>query len=93
MKVEGYKFKGYDATYQKALFNVIEKENRVLEITDVDSGEVILLDFKGVEFAGKTRTWRQEDSGKKQHGTYITFGSKGVFEELKYSGRKRKDNI
>ena len=91
MKCEGYKISGYDATYRKALFNVCERGKRVLEITDLDSGTTFLVDFNGAERKRRTSKWRKEEP--KQQGTSITFGSKGLFEQLKYSGRKRKNDI
>lgn len=92
MKLEGYKISGYDATYRKALFNVCERGNRVLEITDVDSGTTFLVDFNGADREQKRRTsgWHNGDS--KGSGKSITFGSKGLFEQLIYEGKKRKIN-
>lgn len=49
MRVAGYKLKGYDATYERAYFNVQEGHNAsgnaVLEITDNDSGITFILEF------------------------------------------------
>ena len=89
MKCEGYKISGYDATYKKTTFNVCEKGERVLEITDVDSGITFLVDFNGTsEQNRRTSKWRKDEP--KEQGTSITFGSKGLFEQLIYEGKKRK---
>ena len=91
MKCEGYKLSGYDATYRKAVFNVNDKGNRVLEVSDIDSGETFLLDFNSLECNEKgVRSWRNDETGKNYRGISITFGSKGLFEELMYGGKKRK---
>jgi len=97
MMFEGYKYSVYDATYRKAMFNVNERgeESRVLEITDVDSGQTFIVDFRSGENERKNsiRTWRKHDQGKERKGKYLHFGSKGILEELKYSGRKHKQDI
>ena len=74
MKIEGYKLSGYDATYRKALFNVNERGNRVLEVTDVDSGITFLLDFESVENSQKikTRTWKKREQRQEKHGISIS---------------------
>lgn len=92
MKVEGYKISGYDATYRKALFNVTERSESVLEIMDVESGQTFLLDLTSATGdSRRVRTWRTQDTDRS--GTVISFGSKGLFEKLKYSGRNPKHNI
>lgn len=92
MRAEGYKISGYDATYRKALFNVCERGNRVLEITDLDSGTTFLVDFDSIsEQNRRTSKWRKDEP--KEQGTSITFGSKGLFEQIKYSGRKQKNGV
>lgn len=89
MKVKGYKFSGYDATYRKTLFDVRERGERVLEITDLDSGTTFLIDFDSAEEQNRrTSKWRKDEP--KEQGTSITFGSKGLFEQLMYEGKKRK---
>ena len=92
MLVSGYKMNSYDATYYKALFNVIEQDNRVLEITETESGMSFVLDFEDVgEEVRKICAWRkQELSGK---GKSIHFGRAGFFEQLKYYGQKKKDGL
>ena len=91
MRAEGYKISGYDATYRKALFNVCERGNRVLEITDLDSGTTFLVDFDSMSGQNRrTSRWRKDEP--KEQGTSITFGSKGLFEQLMYEGKKRKIN-
>ena len=91
MKIEGYKLNGYDATYRKTLFNVNERgaEGRVLEISDVESGETFLLDLNSTgEDAHKIRSWRKEElSG---HGRSIHFGSMGFFKHLEYNAKKKE---
>ena len=91
MKLEGYKISGYDATYRKALFNVCERGNRVLEITDVESGTTFVVDFNGADRKRRTSGWQKNEA--KGHGISVTFGSKGLFEQLKYSGRKPKKDV
>lgn len=91
MKFTGYKFSGYDATYRKALFNVCERGDCVLEITDLDSGTTFLADFDSAsEQAQNRRTSRWRKDEPKEQGTTITFGSKGLFEQLMYEGKKCK---
>ena len=83
MKLEGYKISGYDATYRKALFNVCERGERVLEITDLDSGTTFLIDFDGAsESNRRTSKWRNAEP--KEQGKTIHFGKAGFFEQLKY---------
>ena len=92
MKCEGYKISGYDATYRKALFNVCERGNRVLEITDLDSGITFLVDFDSMSGQNRrTSKWRKDEP--REQGTSISFGSKGLFEQIKYSGRKPKTGV
>ena len=92
MKCEGYKISGYDATYRKALFNVCERGNRVLEITDLDSGITFLVDFDSMSGQNRrTSKWRKDEP--REQGTSISFGSKGLFEQIKYSGRKPKNGV
>ena len=46
MRVTGYKLRGYDATYDKTLFDIQSKEDdksRVLEITDINSGVTFII--------------------------------------------------
>ena len=49
MIVGGYKLRGYDASYDKAVFDVREGRNasgnRVLEVTDIDSGITFIVEF------------------------------------------------
>ena len=82
MKLEGYKISGYDATYRKALFNVCERGNRVLEITDVDSGTTFLVDFNGAEKERRTSGWKKNEATEK--GKTVHFGKAGLYEELKF---------
>lgn len=47
MKASGYKLNGYDATYEKALFDVRNKSNghnHILEITELNSGITFLVE-------------------------------------------------
>ena len=91
MRFEGYKISGYDATYRKALFNVVEKgnKNRVLEVTDLESGTTFLIDFDSGSVPNRRTSGWHKDEAKGQ-GTNIAFGSKGIFEQLMYEGKKRK---
>ena len=51
MRAVGYKLNAYNATYEKAYFNVQEGRNasgnRVLEITEDNSGITFILEFEG----------------------------------------------
>lgn len=89
MKVEGYKISGYDATYRKALFNVTERSESVLEITDLDSGTTLLVDFDSIsEQNRRTSVWTERR--EKKQGQTIHFGRMGFFEELEYNSRKKE---
>ncbi len=88
MKCKGYKISGYDATYKKTTFNVIERSGDVLEITDLESGVSFLLDFEDAKTNRSSGAWRKEST--KGHGVSITFGTKGWYQQLKYGGKKRK---
>ena len=50
MRVAGYKLNAYNATYERAYFSVQEGRNasgnRVLEVTDDDSGITFVLEFE-----------------------------------------------
>lgn len=94
MIYRGYRLNGYNATYEKAVFNVVEQQDGVLEIADLESGVTILIDFDSAPETERRRTskWRK-DEPKEQHGTSITFGRKGLFEQLKYTGRKPKQGV
>ena len=49
MKAEGYKLNGYDATYEKTLFDVKSKANKeicVLEVLDINSGITFVVELK-----------------------------------------------
>ena len=48
MKVGGYRLKGYDATYDKTVFDVrtnYTEENCVLEILELNSGVTYILEL------------------------------------------------
>ena len=48
MRAEGYRLKGYDATYEKALFDVRSKANKeicVLEISEINSGTTFVVEL------------------------------------------------
>lgn len=51
MRVAGYKLNAYNATYERAYFTVLEGRNasgnRVLEITEDNSGITFVLEFEG----------------------------------------------
>lgn len=90
MILEGYKYNQYDATYRKAVFNVIERgnESRVLEITDVESGQTFIVDFQDQQQNRRVGTWKKQRT--KQQGKTIHFGRKGMFEQLKYNEKKHR---
>lgn len=90
MKLEGYKLNGYDATYNKAVFEVAERgttsKNRVLEITELESGITFLLELDSA--SGKNRRtskWRKEEVS--EFGKTIHFGKAGFLEQLKYNNK------
>ena len=90
MKCKGYKFSEYDATYKKATFNIIERSEGVLEVTDIESGIMFLLDLNDIgDYSDRPKgVWR--DAEPKGHGVSVTFGKKGWYQKLMYDGKKRK---
>ena len=91
MRCEGYRLSGYDATYKKTMFNVVEQGNRVLEITEVNSGTTFLLDLESAKLPkNQIRSWRSQDSEKERHGKELHFGSMGFFEHLEYNAKKKE---
>lgn len=92
MKFKGYRLNGYDLTYKESIFNVIEK-NGVLEITDVESGTTFLIEVTEQKKtqSDRIRTWREKEV--QGQGLSIVFGSKGLLQQLKYEGRKIKNDI
>ena len=78
MKCEGYKLSGYDATYKKTMFNVVEQGNRVLEITDLDGGVTFLVSLEDYKTKQKPRTrkWKQKEDAK--HGVSIAYKGKAL---------------
>lgn len=91
MLCRGYKLSGYDATYRKATFSIVERKEGVLEITDTESGTTFILDLDDLPEPPKKkpRGWKsQRATGQ---GVSITFGSKGLYQKLMYVGRKRKE--
>ena len=68
MIVVGYKLNAYNATYEKAYFNVQEGRNssgnRVLEITEDNSGITFILEY---EFEGK----KKRKDPRKKHSCKI----------------------
>lgn len=52
MMIEGYRLKGYDATYEKTMFEVeshFSEDSCVLEITETNSGVTYILDVSEIE--------------------------------------------
>ena len=94
MRYRGYKLNGYNATYDKAIFDVREQQNGVLEVTDIDGGITFLIDFDNAVGEQKRRTskWRKSEPPE-TCGKTVAFGGKGIIEKLKYSGRNLKNNI
>ena len=89
MLCRGYKLSGYDATYRKTTFNVVERNKNVLEITDTQSGVTFILDFDdATQEEHGIRSWRTGET--KGHGISITLGSCGWYQKLKYEKRKRR---
>lgn len=71
MRVEGYRLNGYNATYEKTLFEVRGGYNgtkgRVLEVTDIDSGMTFVFETEEDVFRPKrpkTRVWRDRKTNK-----------------------------
>ena len=91
MLCRGYKLSGYDATYRKATFSVVEARSGVLEITDTESGVTFILDLEDLSDAPERSTWRWRTQESTSHGVSITFGSKGWYQKLKYGNKKRKE--
>ena len=91
MLCRGYKLNGYDVTYKKATFSIVEKQDGVLEITDTESGMTFILDLEDLQDAPERRTRRWGTQEKTGHGVTITFGSKGWYQKLKYGNKKRKE--
>lgn len=93
MKCKGYRLNGYDATYTKTTFNIVEQENRVLEITDLEGGIAFVVEFdSAMEQNRRTSKWIKEE-WKDNSGVSVNFGKAGLFEQLKYSGHKPKKSI
>ena len=50
MRIEGYKLNGYNATYEKTYFDVKHgksaAKNRVLEVTDINSGITFMFELQ-----------------------------------------------
>ena len=90
MRCEGYKLSGYDATYRKALFDIRDRGDNVIEIEDLQGGITFILDLSKCDGSDRPHTWRgKEPKGK---GLEITYGSKGIYQKLKYGGKKLKKN-
>ena len=89
MKIKGYKLSGYDATYRQTMFDITQRGDSVLEVTDMGTGTTFILDLEEINLSSsKTSCWRGDEV--KGQGVSITFGSRGMFEQLKYQGRKFK---
>lgn len=64
MKCEGYKISGYDATYQKTVFDVNER-NGVLEVSDINTGAAFLIDLNDLkEIPRRIGVWRKHEVKK-----------------------------
>lgn len=90
MKCEGYKLSGYDATYRKALFDVRDRGDNVIEIEDVNGGITFILDLDRYGGSDRPHTWRGKEP--QNNGLEITYGSKGIYQKLKYGCKKLKKN-
>lgn len=91
MICKGYKISGYDATYRKATFKIVECSERVLEITDIDGGTTFVLDLDDIhEQPRRTSKWKPKETTQERHGVSVAFGSKGFYQKLKYGGRQPK---
>lgn len=68
MRVKGFKIRGYDAKYERANFDIVHgynaENNRVLEVTDIDSGITFIFEteerYKIERTKPKTSCWRSE---------------------------------
>lgn len=60
-KVEGYKINNYNATFDRATFEIRERykdsKSRVLEITDINSGQAFIFDYN--DFAQQKKQGKQ----------------------------------
>ena len=90
MRCEGYKISGYDATYRKALFNIKDRGNNVIEIEDIQGGITFILDLNNYDGSDRPHIWRGKET--ENNGLEITYGSKGIYQKLKYGGKKIKKN-
>ena len=69
MKVNGYKLNGYNATYERATFDVKDIGNNLVRITDILSGVSYILELEKAK-GSKIRTW-YADSFKLKGGRHI----------------------
>ena len=91
MICKGYKISGYDASYRKCTFKIIERNERVLEITDIDGGTTFVLDLDDIhEQPRRTSKWKPREDAPERHGVTIAFGEKGFYQKLKYGEKKCK---
>jgi hypothetical protein len=66
MRVAGYKLNGYNATYEHTEFDIKHgynsEKNRVLEVTDIDSGVTFIFEteerYKCPKQPTRTSVWR-----------------------------------
>lgn len=64
MRVPGYKLKGYDATYEQAMFDVRyginAEKNRVLEVTEINSGITFIFEAEPKDQTKRRRRNRKQ---------------------------------
>ena len=68
MLIEGYRLKGYDATYEPALFDVRQSKNGVLIVEDINSGTEFILPDMNMQ-KGKEQKKHYEQRIKKDGKT------------------------
>ena len=103
MKAWGYKLRGYDATYDKASFDVRvryeDDESCVLEILEINSGITFIVELENesqiyeqinLQKAEKGRAENPYRSSRKQG---FTKASSGVFVALGSASRDRKYSV
>lgn len=98
MKCEGYVLDGYNAKYDKGLFNVAEVGNGVLEITEVHTGLTIILEiakesklyeqyFKTEAKKKRTSGWIAKDTDRRSEQSGSTERNSSLFISSGRAGR------
>lgn len=68
MRVPGYKLKGYDATYDRVMFDVRygfnAEKKRVLEVTEINSGITFIFETEPIDQTKSRRRKRKQNPKK-----------------------------